>query len=359
MKLNSNIYNAIAVIILTSVLSYSCQKENQPDGRGGPLVEKVTGTGTSGYADGPLDSAKFNTPNSIVIDGAGNLFITDRNNQKVRKISASGIVSTIAGSTFGFADGEGPTAQFRNPGGISMDGQGNLYIADWDNNRIRKITPDNFVSTYAGGNGRGDEDGDAISVAQFNTPKGSSMDATGNLFVAEQDNHAIRKITPAGMVSTIAGGNSGFENGIGMVARFNRPRDVVVDASGNLYVADAGNHSIRKITSNGTVSTLAGNGTLGFTDGDGAAARFENPKGLAVDKSGNIYVADYGNHSIRKITPAGNVTTVAGDGKRGSNERDGATPARFSNPRAIAIDAAGQYLYIADEGNHMIRKIKL
>ncbi len=359
MKLNLNICNAIAGIILTSVLSYSCQKEEQPDDRGGPLVEKVAGAGVSGYRDGPQDSARFNNPKSVTIDVAGNLYVTDRDNVRIRKISTAGIVSTIAGTgVAGFLNGEASAARFRTTGGITIDSQGNLYVADWDNHKIRKISTDGFVTTFAGGSA-GFTNGEK-SIALFNIPKGITIDNSGNFYVADQENHSIRKISSSGIVSTVAGnGNSGFIDGGISQARFSRPRDVAVDGAGNLYVADAGNHSIRKITPAGDVTTLAGNGSSGNNDGEGSAARFNSPKGVVVDNFGNIYVADSENHSIRKITPTGRVSTIAGDGTKGNNEREGSTPARFNTPRGLVLDAAQKNLFIVDELNHRIRKLIL
>jgi DNA-binding beta-propeller fold protein YncE len=177
--------------------------------------------------------------------------------------------------------------------------------------------------------------------------------------VVDQDNQRIRKISASGEVSTLAGtGAAGSQDGDGATAQFNKPRNLALDASGNIYVADADNNRIRKITPAGVVSTFAG-GSKGFTDGTGTAAKFDSPKGVAVDKNNNVYVADQGNHAIRKITSAGVVTTIAGDGKAGSNERTDSEPARFNGPRALAVNPASTILYIADQGNNMIRKIAL
>ncbi|MDQ3536166.1 MAG: NHL repeat-containing protein [Bacteroidota bacterium] len=334
-----------------SILLFACKKDKE-DIQGQP-IEQLAGTGEGGFADGPVATAQFNRPNGITIDASGNLYITDRDNEKVRKISIDGIVSTIAGTgENGFQDGPGETAKFREAGGIEFF-NGELFVADWFNHRIRKIDYTNNVTTFAGRSSRGLVDGAALQ-ARFNVPKDLVKDNAGNFYVVEQDNNAIRKISSDGMVTTLAGdGTQGFADGMGSAARFYRPRGIAIDKSGNLYVTDANNHSIRKITPSGNVTTLAGDGTSGFADGTGASAKFNSPKGIDVDNLNNIYVADHGNHRIRKISPTGVVTTFAGDGTKGSSK------GRLSSPRALVIDAAGVFMYVADEGNHMIRKIAL
>ncbi|MGI8600394.1 MAG: NHL repeat-containing protein [Chitinophagaceae bacterium] len=341
----------ILQFLLVALIISSCKKD---DTKKDLLIETVVGTTTPGFEDGPIATAKFNRPNGITIDQAGNLYVTDRENHKVRKISASGMVTTLAGSgTFGFKDGHPDSAQFNSPGGIAVDAQGNVYVTDWFNHRVRLITPTS-VSTYAG-SGFGFVDGER-SVARFNFAKGILLDASGNFYIADQNNHSIRKISSAGIVSTIAGdGTKGSTDGPAQSARFSDPRDVAIDAGGNIYVADAGNHSIRKISAAGVVSTLAG-GSQGFADGNGTSAKFDEPKGVAVDKNNNIIVVDQRNHSIRKITPDGTVTTIAGDGISGDAN---SSPVRFNNPRAITIDKTGTFAYIADQGNNLIRKITL
>jgi sugar lactone lactonase YvrE len=339
------------LIISSIILISSCKKDKDSDAVGLP-VEKVAGTGVAGSTDGPLATATFNRPNGITIDGSGNLYISDRNNEKIRKISVDGMVITIAGSgENGFQDGPGETAKFREPGGLTFF-NGEVYVADWFNHRIRKIDPTNNVTTFAGSS-RGLADGAALQ-AKFNVPKDVASDNAGNFYVVEQDNNAVRKISSDGIVTTLAGnGTQGFADGMGSEARFYRPRGITVDNNGNVYVADANNHSIRKITPSGNVSTLAGDGTAGFADGTGTSAKFTSPKGIDVDNLNNIYVADHGNNRIRKISPTGVVTTIAGDGSAGSSQY------KLNNPRAIVIDAAGKFLYVADEGNNMIRKIAL
>jgi len=264
------------------------------------------------------------------------------------------LVKTLAGgSAAGLIDGIGGDALFNNPEGVVIDGEGNIIVSDRTNNAIRKITPSGEVSTLAGNGNKGYVDG-PVATAQFNFPWKSAIDSKGNIYVAERDNDRIRKITPEGMVSTVAGSERGFANGKGTEAKFNQPLDVAVDLLGNLYVADNINHNIRKITTDGVVSTFAGS-TKGFADGKGEAAQFNNPSGLEVDKEGNVYVADRANHRIRKITPNGDVTTIAGTGSAG-NVNGNALESKFNQPYGIALTKEGE-LIIADLVNNSIRKI--
>ena len=270
----------------------------------------------------------------------------------LRETSPKGKVSTFAGGEAGFADGSGTVAQFSAPLGIAIDAAGNLYVADYGNHRIRRITPKGEVDTLAGGE-QGFADGIG-SAARFNEPFGITTDAAGNLFVADYGNNRIRRITPKGKVDTLAGGEQGFADGVGSAARFSGPYNIATDAMRNLYVSDYWNSRIRKISPAGEVSTIAGS-ERGFVDDVGTAAQFNSPLGIAIDVAGNIYVVDGVNHSIRKITPTGDVSTLAGNGKSGYADGVG-TAAQFKGPTGIAIDAAGN-LYVTDGGNHRIRKI--
>ncbi len=324
------------------------------------LSTVVGQAGSSGSADGTGSAARFNDPSDVAADGAGNVYVADTNNHTIRKITSAGVVTTLAGlaGTSGSADGNGSAARFNSPTGLTVDGSGNIYVADTSNHTIRKVTSGGVVTTVAGLAGAsGSADGNGGN-ARFNYPSDVTVDGAGNLYVADTNNFTIRKITTAGAVSTGAGlaGVSGISDGTGNAARFSSPEGVTVDGSGNLYVADTDNHTIRRITSAGAVTTLAGlAGTSGGGDGGGSVARFQYPSDLTVDSAGNLFVADTDNHTIRKITPAGLVGTVAGlAGSSGSVDGVGSV-ARMFYPTGVAVDGSGN-VYVADTSNHTIRK---
>lgn len=340
-------------------------------------VAGTTGTGPGGILDGIGNAARFGSPKGMVLDGAGNLYVSDR--QTIRKIVlATNDVKTVAGlaNNSGTVDGVGSAARFGGAAGsLAIDGSGNLFAADPNNSTVRKITlaTTSGVTTYtvstvaglAGSLGSADGTGNA---ARFNGPSSVALDAAGNVFVSDTNNSTIRKIAAGGVVTTYAGTaprNSGANgNGVGAapLAEFSAPSDTAIDGNGNLYIAETGNNTIRKMNlTTGVVSTFAGaagvSGSSDSTDGTGATARFSAPSGVAVDSANNVYVADLSNHTIRKITPAGAVTTIAGlAGASGFTDGAGAA-ARFNNPRDITIDAAG-VIYVSTTGGHTIRKLK-
>src|SRR6202142_2812494 len=253
------------------------------------------------------------------------------------------VLAGLAGNA-GSTDGTGSAARFNHPYGLAVDSSGNVYVADRANSVIRKITPAGVVTTIAGRAGvPGSVDGNG-TAALFNNPSGVAVDATGNVYVADTGNDTIRKITPAGVVSTPVGtpGTSGSTDGTGPAATFGSPFGVAVDGSGNLYVADTGNNTIRKITSGGVSSTLAGSpGVPGFTDGTGIFALFDSPRGIAVDGAGNVYVADSQNSAIRKVTAAGVVTTIAGAPGIFANATGTGSAAEFDVPFGVAVNSSG------------------
>jgi sugar lactone lactonase YvrE len=332
----------------------------------GPAVGTLAGGSPyfiGNAVDGTGAGASFNFPDGVAVDAAGNVYVADSSNSLIRKITPAGVVTTLAGTagTIGFADGPAATAKFWSPSGVAVDAAGNVYVADTNNNRIRKITPAGVVSTLAGSstgawgftNGTG-------SAASFYYPKDLVLDTAGNLYVADSGNNAIRKVTQGGVVSTVAGGGIGVvgsTNGATASATFNAPRGVAVDAAGNVYVADTGNHLIRKIAA-GQVTTFAGS-TLsgffgGFANGTGTASMFDSPMDVAVDGAGNVYVSDANNHLIRFITPNGVVTTLAGTTKTIGSKDGPALSATFGALRGVAVDSAGN-AYVSDAD--MIRKV--
>jgi sugar lactone lactonase YvrE len=320
------------------------------------LTTTLAGSGSIGAADGAGPAASLGAPTGVAVDVPGNVYVADQYNNKIRKITPAGVVTTLAGSgSPGAADGEGAAASFNWPAGVAVDGSGNVYVADQNNNKIRKITPAGVVSTFAGSGAQGHINGPG-TVASFTSPSGLALDASGYLYVADAGSYMIRKITPAGAVTTLAGNiYGGSADGAGGAASFNYPTGVATDALGNVYVADRFNNKIRKITAAGVVTTVAGSGLQGAADGAGAAASFFYPTGVAIDASGNIYVTDMYNNNIRKITPAGVVTTLAGSSTYGAADGAG-TSASFNYPEGLAVDASGK-VYVADTFNNKVREI--
>jgi sugar lactone lactonase YvrE len=311
----------------------------------------------AGYRDATGTAAQFYFPYGVAADASGNLYVADLENNRVRKVTSAGVVTTLAGSgALGSKDGAGSAAQFDEPVSTAVDAGGNVYVVDINDSRIRKITATGVVTTLAGSGTQGFQDGPGAS-AQFNRPGGLAVDANGNVYVADRGNNRIRKITAAGVVTTLAGGTQGYKDGTGSAAQFSYPEGVAVDAAGNAYVADSGNNRIRKISPAGVVTTLAGSGIQGAQNGSAASAQFSGPADVVVDASGNLYVADSGNSQIRKITPAGVVSAVAGSGQPGYLDGSGAN-ARFYFPASLAVNASGSSIYVADYGNNRIRRIQ-
>lgn len=314
--------------------------------------------GRSSSADGQGAAARFEDPFAAAVDAAGVVYVADSAAHVIRSITPDGVVTTYAGSpgAYGSADGTGSAARFYSPFGVAVDTAGNVYVADSFNHTVRKIAAGGIVTTLAGSAQSGGKTDGAGTAARFDQPFGIAVDANGNVYVSDATANTIRKISPAGVVSTLAGlaGTPGSADGTGASARFAVPYAVAVDTTGTVFVVDHGNHTIRKVTGDGVVTTLAGTaGSAGSTDGSGAAARFRYPSGVAVDRDGSVFVADTDNHVIRQISSSGEVTTVGGAGTPGSTDGVG-TAARFFNPKGIAADATGR-IYVADRGNHTVR----
>ena len=332
----------------------------------GGIVTLAGTAGAEGSADGVGNAARFRSPFGLAADTAGDLFVADRDNNTIRKITPSATVTTIAGlgldNSVGSTDGSIPQARFNNLASAAIGPAGEIYVADTVNSTIRKIAPNGAVSTLAGRAGTpGSADGTG-STALFNSPYGIAVDAAGMVYVSDPGNDNIRRITPTGVVTTVAGdatAPSGYADGTGTGARFNYPGGLAADAGGNLYVADRDNSVVRKITPAGVVTTLAGTaGSPGNADGTGSAAAFAAPQGVAVDSAGNVYVANAIRHgAIKKISPAGAVTTLAGGAGGEADSADGAgTAARFNNPQGVSVDLSGN-VYVAEGDNDTIRKI--
>jgi sugar lactone lactonase YvrE len=325
------------------------------------VVTTLAGTDAFGSVDGTGSAATFALPYGTAVDPEGNVVVTE-GGSVLRKVTPSGVVTTIAGlaSAYGNVDATGLNARFWTPIGVAASRLGNVYVADSHASTIRKILPDAAVTTFAGKDGvAGASDGQGAS-ARFSGPSGVAVDSAENIYVADYYNNTVRKITPSGAVSTLAGlaGSSGSADGTGSAARFSNPSALATDAAGNVYVADGANFTIRKIVvATGAVTTLAGlAGNYGSADGAGSAARFIYPQGVATDASGNVYVADTNNHTIRRITPSGDVTTLAGSaGSPGSMDGVG-SGARFFYPYGVTVDAAGN-VWVADTFNDTLRKV--
>jgi hypothetical protein len=319
---------------------------------------------TFGDADGTGAAARFSGPLAVATDSTGNVYVADTNNNTIRKITPAGVVSTLAGTAGvpGSTDATGAAARFNSPRGIATDSAGNVYVGDTLNFTIRKITPKGEVTTLAGTAGVfGSADGIG-AAASFNFPNGVATDGDGNVYVADTNSPAIRKITPAGVVTTLAGtpGVWGSTDATGAAASFEVPIGVATDGAGNVYVGDFAAMTIRKIAPAGVVTTLAGKaGAAGSADGTGSAARFYDPAGVATDGSGNVYVADDFNNTVRKITPAGAVSTlvgVAGQQTSFGTLVAGALPGLLNSPVAVAV--GGTSLYVtASTGVAVVRDL--
>jgi uncharacterized protein (TIGR03437 family) len=330
----------------------------------------VAGNGTAGSSgdNGPATSAELDSPQGVAVDSSGNLYIADSGNQRIRKVSV-GVIATVAGNGAQGSSGDnGPatSAELYYPCGVAVDSSGNLYIADTVNNRIRMVSSgaiikgSNGVITTVAGNGTSGYSGDngAPTSAKLYAPEGVAVDSAGNLYIADSGNNRIRKVS-GGLITTVAGnGTQGYsgDNGPATSAELNGPQSVAVDSSGNVYIADLSNNRIRKVSS-GAIATIAGNGT-GFGGDNGAptSAQLDAPLAVAVDPAGDVYIADMSNNRIRKVS-GGVITTVAGTGAQGYNGDNGpATNAQLHFPQGVAVDSAGN-LYIADSSNHRIRMV--
>lgn len=337
-------------------------------------ISTVAGNGAEGISGdgGPALKSTFSSPTQVAADRRGNLYIADYANSRIRKIDRHGIITAFAGTgEAGFAGDGGPAlqAKINFPHAITVTDNGTVYFTDTKNHRVRKITPAGIITTIAG-NGQAGFSGDGGSAlnASLNQPEGIAVDARGNIFIADFNNHAVRKVSPDGTLTTVAGnGTAGFssDGGLAIKASLNITPAVAADSSGNLYVCDRENHRVRKVDRHGIITTVAGNGVEAKTEkiGDGGlatAARLNRPVGLALDRAGNLYIAERNGHRVRKVTPAGIITTIAGTGVAGFNgDNADATKAMLNMPRRLTINPSGDVLYIADTGNHRIRRIIL
>jgi sugar lactone lactonase YvrE len=334
------------------------------------VVSTLAGNGKPGFVDGtggPTGTAQFRDPNGVAVDAAGNAYVADYGNHRVRKIDPQGNVTTLAGNgTGGDADGTGGatgTAQLFFPFGLTVDQAGNVVVADSGSSRIRRIDPQGNVVTVAGNGtvGATDGQGGRDGLASFAHPIGVAVDPSGNILVADRDNHRIRRIDKTGAVITLAGtGTMGYRDGPAGQAWFAQPSGIAADSAGNVYVADRLNQRIRRIDPFGNVTTVAGNGSAGYYDGSGGAlgcAQFTSPVALAPGPQGVLYVVDTGNHKLRAIDLAKQkVSSYAGTGTQGFADGPGEV-AEFSVPSGVAVDAAGT-VFVSDNANGRVRVIR-
>jgi uncharacterized protein (TIGR03437 family) len=330
-------------------------------------ITTAIGDGTQGFAGdgGAPNKVEMSLPTSVQVDSSGNLYFTDSLNNRIRKLSG-GNVNTYAGNGLVSRSGDGgaaTSAQLNTPLGVAVDAAGNLYVADSLNNLVRRVDPKGVITTFAGNGTAGfGGDGGAATSAQLNGPQGLAVDSAGNLYIADTQNARVRKVS-GGTISTVAGsGTSGFggDGGAATGAQLNAPFGVALDAAGNLYIAEFGNNRIRKVGTNGNITTIAGTGVSGYSGDGGAAtsALLNGPQSVVVDGSGNVFIADTGNNRVRKIGSTGVIATVAGNGIAGfSGDGGPAINAQVGNPSALAVDSVGN-IYIAD-GSARVRKMFL
>ncbi len=331
------------------------------------IITTIAGGGSSGLGDGgQATNAELDRPTSVAKDNTGNVYITDRQNNRIRKVSSTGIITTVAGTGAAGFGGDGTAATLatmNQPYGITVDNSGNIYFSDGENHRVRKINTAGIITTIAGtGATTSGGDGGQATDAQVGWPAGIAIDNSGNIYITESENHCVRKVSPSGIITTIAGtGMAGYSgnNGPAIAAKLDQPHGIALDATGNIYVVENNNDCVRKIDVSGTITTFAG-GSNGYSgdNGPASAAKFRKPIGIAINSTGYIYIADVSNHCVREIDPSGIIHTVAGTGTLGFYGDGGnATAAKLSNPTGVAIDAYNN-VYIADWGNDRVRTFR-
>jgi sugar lactone lactonase YvrE len=331
-------------------------------------ISTVAGNGGLRYSGdgGPAAAADLHLPSDVATDGAGSVYIADYANNRVRKVNSAGTISTFAGNgTPGYSGDGGPatSARLHYPSGVAMVSGGNLYIADSANNRVRMVDGAGIITTVAGTGTPGfSGDGGPAVDAELDLPWDVAVDISGNLYIADYNNHRVRRVDASGNITTVAGdGTPGYsgDGGPATSASLCGPSGVALDAAGNLYIAEACNNRIRKVDTSGIITTFAGNGTAGYAGDGGPAtsARLNGPDGLAFDTAGSLYVGDSGNHRVREVASTGIISTFAGNGVAGySGDGGPASSASLNRPRGVATDGMGS-VYVADQGNQRIRKV--
>ena len=341
-------------------------------GSGGGAITTIAGSGVRGFSGdaGPAISARLNYPRGVAVDGKGNVYIADLSNLRIRKVSPSGTITTFAGNgRYGSSGDGGPatSARLYYPYAVAADRQGNVYITDGREDDlshavVRKVSPRGTITTFAGTGIAGfSGDGGPATAAQLSGPAGVAVDGKGNVYIS--DGSRVRKVSPGGTITTIAGtGKAGFsgDGGPATSAQIS-PLGIAVDGKGSVYIADQNNLRIRKVSPGGTISTIAGTGRAG-SSGDGGpatSARLSYPAWVAVDAKGSVYITDEEHSRVRRVSPGGTITTIAGRGRKGySGDGGPATSARLYYPAGVAVDGQGN-LYIADKYNQRVRKVSM
>ncbi|HXP87260.1 MAG TPA: IPT/TIG domain-containing protein [Bryobacteraceae bacterium] len=337
-------------------------------------ISTIAGSGTSGYSGdgGPATAASLNNPRGIVSDPAGNVYFCDFSNNRVRKIATDGTITTVAGTGVAGYNGDnmpGTSARLNQPYRLALDPAGNLYIADPGNNRIRKLAPNGIITTVAGnGNANYSGDGGPATSAALNYAEDAVLDVSGNIYIADSANNVVRKVAINGTITTVAGNGVGAGTQVGAYsgdggpatkASLSNPVSLAVDPSGNIFISDQANNVVRKVDTSGIITTFAGTGAFGFTGDGGPAVRaqFGFPAGVALDAANNLYVDDVNNNRIRVVLSDGTIQTVAGDGAAGFGGDGGpATSGALNNPRSVAVGTFGD-IYVADFANSRVRKL--
>ncbi len=360
--------NAVLTVAVSGIGPFSYLWQFNGTNLSYPIITTVAGTGTPGYSGdgGAATNAELNGPFGLTEDGFGNLFIAGNLDNRIRKVDTNGIITTVAGSgNCGFSGDNGPAtnASLENPQGVAVDASGNVFIGDYLNNRVREVGTNGIITTFAG-DGASDYSGDGgpATNASLYDPEGVLLDASGNLYIADSANMRIRKVDTNGIITTMAGDGDNDYSGDGgpaTNASLSYPQNLAFDRSGAMFIADYGNNAIRKVDTNGIITTVAGDGMYGYA-GDGGAATnawLANPSGVAVDSLSNLYIADLYNHRVREVGTNGIITTVAGDGTAGYSGDDGAaTNAGLNKPSEVVLDGSGN-LFIVDFNNNRIRKV--
>ena len=355
-------------LLFSFCILFSCAAQAQ-------TITTIAGNGSQGYSGDHNNalSAQLYAPIGVAVDQAGNVYVADAGNNVIRKMNPAGIITTVAGNGYGAGMGAGgysgdtgpaTMAELHLPYDVAVDDAGNLYIADLDNGAVRKVNSAGIITTFAGRGGLNPGDGGPATAAQIGDISGVATDAAGNVYFSDQTFSRIRKVDIAGIITTVAGngvGGYGGDNGPASSAEIEDPEGLAVDAAGNIYFADQQNNIVRKVDTNGIITTIAGTpGTIeGFSgdNGPATAAQLAGPSGVDIDSAGNVYIGDWGNNRVRMVSPAGIITTVAGTAMGGYNgDNQPATAAELNGPRGVACDAAGN-LFIGDYNNNRVRRV--